>query len=100
METLSSFWKKLTVGTKVKVTYTDTAEKLHGVSIGTITKSGSTVVRRDGDNFFEDEPFTAEKPCSFWKPKASEVQMSDNKLTEHDERASTTVVYEILGKIN
>lgn len=100
METLSSFWKKLQLGTKVKVTYTDHHRNKHGVSFGKIVKVQTNAMARDGTNFDNSKTFTKEKPCYFRKPKASEVTVEENKITEHDERCSTTVIYEIVEDQN
>lgn len=100
METLSSFWKKLQLGTKVKVTYTDHHRNKHGVSFGKIVKVQTNAMARDGTNFDNSKTFTKEKPCYFYKPKASEVTVEENKITEHDERCSTTVIYEIVEDQN
>ena len=99
-ETLSSFWKKLKLGTKIKVTYTDHHRKKSGVSFGNIVKVQSNAVARDGTNYDKSKQFTKEKPCYFRKPKASECKISENKLIEHDQRCSTTVIYEILEASN
>jgi len=95
-ETLASFWKKLVLGTKIKVTYTDHYRNKGGESFGEIVKVQTNAVARDGTNYDKSKQFTKEKPCYFRKPKASECEISENKLTEHDERSSTTVIYEIL----
>lgn len=96
METLSSFWKKLTLGTYVKVSYIDHARSKGGVSAGKIVKVQTNAVARDGNNYDNTKQFTKESPCYFRKPKASEVEISENKLTEFNERCATTVIYEII----
>lgn len=95
-ETLSSFWKKLILGTKIKVTYTDHYRNNDGVSFGTIVLVQTNAVARDGTNYNKSKQFTKEKPCYFRKPKAGECTITQNKLIEHDKQASTTVIYEIL----
>ena len=75
METLSSFWQKLTLGTYVKVSYTDHSRSKGGVSVGKIVLVQSNAVARDGNNYDNTKQFTKEKPCYFRKPKASEVEI-------------------------
>ena len=96
METLSSFWKKLTIDTKIKVIYIDHVRSKGGVSFGNIVKVQTNAVARDGSNYDNTKEFTKEKPCYFRKPKASEVEITENKLLEFNERCGTTVIYEIM----
>lgn len=96
-ETLSSFWKKLQLGTIVKVTYQDTCRDKIGISIGNIVLVQTNAVARDGSNYDKSKQFTKEKPCWFRKPKASKVVVTENKIVEDDKQSSTIVTYEIMG---
>lgn len=99
-ETLSSFWKKLQLGTKIKVTYTDHHRNKNQVSYGNIVLVQSNAIARDGSQGDILDKHTKEKPCYFRKPKASKCEISENKLIEYDQRCSTTVILEILESKN
>jgi len=99
-ETLSSFWKKLQLGTKIKVTYTDHYRNKTEISFGNIVLVQSNAAARDGSQGDILNKHTKEKPCFFRKPKASECEITENKLIEKDQRCSTTVIYEILEDNN
>lgn len=95
-ETLASFWKKLQLGTKIKVIHTDHNKDKMTVSSGEIIILQGNAVARDGSKGNIRDYFTKEKPCYFSKPKASECEISENKLIEYNKKCSTTIIYEIL----
>ena len=97
-ETLSSFWKKLQLGTKIKVVYTDHYRNKHGEALGEIVKVQTNAVARSGPNTHDPTKaaYTKEKPCYFRKPKALDCKVWNNKIMIHSKRCSTTVIYEIL----
>ena len=99
-ETLASFWKKLKIGTKVRVTYKDTYRNEEGVSTGNVVLVQTNSVARDGFNWSKTIKFTKDFPGWFYKPEASECVITENKIVIENKRCSTIVTYEILEAVN